>query len=120
MSSRGRPLTAAFIMAVMLMLLSSCSYGSGGGQATTVEEKTAEVRIKDYIYDARELTINKGTSVTWTNDDSAAHTVTARDKAFDSGNMDGGQGFTFTFETAGTYDYYCRIHSQMSGRIVVK
>ncbi|MEK7817243.1 MAG: cupredoxin family copper-binding protein [Actinomycetota bacterium] len=102
------------------MLLSSCSNGSSGGQATTVEGKTAEVKIKDYTYDARELTINKGTSVTWTNDDSAAHTVTARDKAFDSGNMDGGQDFTFTFENAGTYEYYCRIHTQMGGRVVVK
>ena len=65
------------------------------------------------------LTVKVGTKVTWTNNDSYAHTVTANNKVFDSGNLGGGQSFSYTFTRTGTYAYYCTIHPFMTAKVVV-
>jgi len=54
------------------------------------------------------------------NNDNAAHTVTAKDGSFDSGNMGSGSSYTHTFTTPGTYRYFCAYHSWMVGTVVVK
>jgi plastocyanin len=81
---------------------------------------TADVEIKDYTYTPATLTIAAGTTVTWTNDDSVPHTVTASDGSFDSGNLNPGQSFSFTFSTPGSYPYVCQYHAGMQGTIVVQ
>lgn len=68
--------------------------------------------------------VAKGTKVTWTNKDSATHTVTSgtrpnKDGKFD-GQLPGGGTFSFTFTDAGTYTYYCSIHSSMNATITVQ
>ena len=68
---------------------------------------------------AAELEIPKGTTVTWTNTGATAHTVTADDASFDSGNVDVGKTFSTTANTAGTIAYHCTIHPQMKATIVV-
>ena len=65
-----------------------------------------------------------GTTVTWTNKDSVGHTVTSgtrpnKDGKFD-GQLDANGTFSFTFTAAGTYQYFCTIHSTMNGTITVK
>ncbi len=55
-----------------------------------------------------------------TNDDGTAHTVTAADKSFDTGDLDGGATATITLAKAGTYQYFCNIHNYMTGTIEVK
>ncbi|CAE6496622.1 cupredoxin domain-containing protein [Candidatus Nitrosotenuis uzonensis] len=73
-----------------------------------------------------EIRIGIGTTVTWTNDDTAAHTVTSGDvKAgpigqFDSGLFMAGKSFSFTFETKGQYPYYCQVHPWMTGKVIVE
>jgi hypothetical protein len=57
--------------------------------------------------------------VTWTNNDDSPHTVTAANGPFDSGNVDPGGTFTFTFTQAGTYGYVCRYHGEMQATIIV-
>jgi plastocyanin len=57
--------------------------------------------------------------VTWTNNDSIGHTVTADDGSFNS-PVDPGKTFSFTFTKAGTYTYHCSIHPTMKATIVVK
>ena len=70
-------------------------------------------------------TVAKGATVTWSNDDSAAHTVTSgtpsdgHDGLFDSGLFMSGSDYEFTFEDAGTYDYFCMVHPWMIGIINV-
>jgi plastocyanin len=60
-----------------------------------------------------------GTWVTWSNDGQDAHTVTAVDGAFDSGNLDPSQGFSWYFDQPGTFQYLCALHPWMAGTIVV-
>tara|TARA_B100000745_G_scaffold243259_1_gene165567 strand:- start:549 stop:995 length:447 start_codon:yes stop_codon:yes gene_type:complete len=72
-----------------------------------------------------EETVAKGATVTWSNDDSAAHTVTSGtptggpDGLFDSSIFMAGNSFEFTFNDPGTYDYFCMVHPWMTGIINV-
>jgi plastocyanin len=64
-------------------------------------------------------TIAAGTWVTWSNAGQDAHTVTAVDGAFDSGDLDPSQGFSWYFDQPGTFEYVCTLHPWMTGKIVV-
>jgi plastocyanin len=63
--------------------------------------------------------VNVGETVTWVNDDSSRHTVTSKDGVFDSDIMGKGQSFSYTFDKAGEYSYYCSPHPNMVGTVVV-
>jgi plastocyanin len=78
------------------------------------------VQITDSTFSPATLTISVGDTVTWRNADDRPHTVTSNDGAFDSGNLDEGQGFSFTFSEPGTYTYRCDYHSEMQATIVVE
>lgn len=73
-----------------------------------------------------ELTINIGDTVTWNNDDTAAHTATSGtpvdgpDQVFDSSLVLAGSSFSHTFDTPGTYDYFCMVHPWMAGVVIVQ
>ncbi len=78
-----------------------------------------------FAFSPATLTIKAGTTVTWKNTTSAAHTVTSDDgKTFDSGtsNPIAAQGgtFSFTFTKAGTFAYHCAIHPFMKATIIVQ
>jgi plastocyanin len=77
------------------------------------------VQIKDFAFQPATLTVPVGTIVTWTNLDSTPHTATAGNGAFDSGNLDQNESFSFQFTEPGTYDYGCSYHPNMVGTIVV-
>ena len=78
--------------------------------------QTAEVSAIDNAYEPRNLEVTAGTSVTWTNDGDAPHTVTADNGSFDSGNMDPGDEFSETFVEPGRYPYYCEYHGSAGGQ----
>jgi len=61
-----------------------------------------------------------GTIVIWYNNDSVAHTVTARDNSFDSGNLSPGDAFQYVFEQPGELKYFCTIHPSMVGKITIE
>lgn len=66
------------------------------------------------------LVIGVNNTLTWDNKDTAVHTVTATDGSFDSGDVKKGQSYTHTFTTPGTFSYYCKYHSWMTGKVIVK
>jgi nitrite reductase (NO-forming) len=66
------------------------------------------------------VVIGVNNTVVWTNKDSAPHTVTSSTKLFDSGNLNTGDTFTYTFATPGTYQYGCSYHPWMKGTVIVK
>jgi plastocyanin len=80
-----------------------------------------EVDIQDFAYNPDPVTISIGQRVTWTNQDSAPHTATARDRdVLQSGTLNQGDTYTQTFDTPGTYDYFCEFHPNMKGTVVVR
>ena len=78
------------------------------------------VEIVDSAFSPGTLTIQVGDTVTWRNADDRPHTATSNDGAFDSGNLDEGRGFSFTFTEPGTYAYRCEYHPDMQATIVVE
>lgn len=78
-----------------------------------------EVWMENIEFNPETITVSTGTTVTWTNNDDVAHTVT-REGMFDSGNIAAGGTFSFTFDEAGTYDYVCTIHPAMTGTVIVE
>jgi nitrite reductase (NO-forming) len=66
------------------------------------------------------VVIGVNNTVVWTNDDSTAHTVTSSTKLFDSGNLNPGDTFDYTFTAPGTYQYACSYHPWMMGTVIVK
>ena len=79
------------------------------------------VEIKDFAYNPPETTVPVGGSVTWTNQDTAPHTATGLDReVLQSGAIATGESFTQTFDTAGTFEYFCEFHPNMKGSVVVE
>jgi plastocyanin len=79
----------------------------------------ANVAIQDFAFEPQTVEITAGTTVTWTNDDQAPHTATGLDGAFDTGTIEPGQSATHTFDTAGSFDYQCAFHPDMTGTVIV-
>jgi plastocyanin len=91
-------------------------------QADASAAEPARVVIDNFAYSPREITVAPGSRVLWVNRDDVPHTVTstAKPKTFDSGALDGEESFAFTFQTPGTYDYFCAVHPHMTGKVIVK
>jgi plastocyanin len=87
--------------------------GKGGTGAVAVT-------IQNFAFNPPSVEIPAGTVVTWTNLDSVPHTATAANGTFDSGNLNPGQSFSFTFTEPGTIGYGCSYHPSMVGTIVVQ
>jgi len=66
------------------------------------------------------LTVAVGATVTWENDDSLAHTSTSDTGVWNSGTLQPGRNFSFTFNTAGTFPYHCSIHPNMTGSVTAR
>ena len=96
-----------------------------GGRALAVGESVS-IAIVDaprpqtkWGYAPGTRTVAPGTWVTWSNDGQDAHTVTALDGSFDSGDLDPSEGFSWYFDQPGTIEYVCALHPWMTGKIVV-
>ena len=109
---------------VSLVLLSSCTksgsgaYGSNNNSGSNSTSNT--VSIANMTFDPSSTSVNKGTTVTWTNNDNMSHTVTADDNSFTSGNLNKGDTYSHTFSAVGTFAYHCKIHPGMTGQVAVK
>lgn len=98
-----------------------------GPSPTPMSGTNASVSLQNIAYNPKTMTVHVGTKVTWMNNEPSAiqHTVTsgspnAPSGMFDSPTLNQGQTFQFTFSTAGTISYYCRIHgAAMTGTITV-
>ena len=87
---------------------------------TPADDPTVAAAITQFAFDPPALEVAAGTTVTWTNQDPAPHTVTADDGSFASEILEPGMTFDFTFATAGTYAYSCQIHPSMEGTVAVR
>ncbi|HEV2220681.1 MAG TPA: plastocyanin/azurin family copper-binding protein [Casimicrobiaceae bacterium] len=82
---------------------------------------SAAVTIRDFSFRPPVITVKVGTKVTWTNADSTPHTVTSSDKRFaSSSGLDTQDRYSYVFDRAGTYEYFCSLHPMMVGKVMVE
>lgn len=79
-----------------------------------------QVVIDNFSFGPAEVTISKGTKVTWVNKDDVPHTVVSTEGKFKSKALDTDEEFSFVFSDAGTYEYYCSLHPKMTAKVIVK
>jgi len=101
---------------ILVVLISGCT-----GQKTEPQPSTTDkVDIVGFAFDPASIAITKGTTVTWTNKDSAQHTVTEiKINGFSSETLNQGQTYTHTFNETGTFEYQCHLHTSMKGKVIV-
>jgi plastocyanin len=103
-------------------------YGGGTQQppsAPGAPQAQTQVVMQNTSFQSQQIRVSPGTTVRWVNQDNFAHTVTAGSRGnpsglFDSGNISAEGSFSFTFQEAGTYNYFCRIHPGMNGVVIVE
>ena len=111
------PLSRAVIIA---MLSGPITGGVLGYGAVAAQEEPKMVTIGNFMFGPKELTVPVGTTVKWVIHDDIPHTVANKDKAFRSKALDTGDSYSYTFASAGTFDYFCGLHPYMVGKIIVK
>jgi len=130
---------AIILVVVVAILVAGVAYyllSSKSGNSTTATLAPEIVHVNmpsgvatnkslNFLPTSITLVIGVNNSVTWTNVDSAPHTVTATSvpggaSMFNSGNLNSEATFTYTFTVPGTYKYDCTYHFWMSGTVIVK
>jgi plastocyanin len=111
-----------FLLPVTIFLTIECSksssnYGNGGGGGGG--NNSNKINISGYAFVNNSITVPSGTTITWTNNDGVAHTVTADGGSFDSGNIASGATWSHTFSATGTFTYHCSYHTYMKGTVVI-
>lgn len=99
----------------------SSNQNQSQNQSATTPVNTNSVSIADMSFKPAEISVKKGTKVTWTNNDGIAHTVTETDGKTgpSSPEMAPGSSYSFTYDEAGTFSYHCSIHPDMTGTVTV-
>lgn len=105
---------------VVLVAVLGLTVGSlaASGEAAPSTGQQGSVSIVDFAFSPSRLAVNAGDSVTWTNNGDAPHTTTSR--RWDSGILQPGDTFTFTFNATGRFQYRCSLHREMKGIILVR
>jgi amicyanin len=99
--------------------------GMMGGYQQTPAQQGAPVtgvthmNMQNFAYQMANIQVRAGTTVTWTNQDNVPHSVTFKNGMKDSGLLNQGQSFSYTFNTPGTYQYYCSVHPYMVATVTV-
>jgi len=102
---------------VLMVAVAALAAPAGAGAA-----KSVNVGVRDFEYLPGFVRVDPGDTVTWNVRPGQSHTMTTRrggaPVAFDSGEKDPGQSFSFLFSTPGRYDYFCTIHPTLQSGIV--
>jgi plastocyanin len=120
----------AFVFAVTL-LAGACGGGTSGPSpvpmpspgpagSTAITIPIGASTLGNRAFNPAQLDVSVGTSVTWTNNDSTAHTTTSDEAGWNSGTLQPRAQFSTTFANAGTFRYHCAIHPDMVGIVVVR
>ena len=94
-----------------------------GGAATTAASPAGvpgtQIQIKDFAFTPVNLRASAGDEILVRNTDGVVHTMTAEDKSFDTGNIEGNSEKSLKMSDEGTFRYFCNIHQSMKGTITV-
>jgi plastocyanin len=110
----GRTVAVAMLLGPLVGAL--LAYGAVAAEDPNV------VAIDNFTFGPKELTVAVGTTVKWMNRDDIPHTVveTSTSRVFRSKALDTDDSFSYTFASVGTFTYFCSLHPQMTGKIIVK
>lgn len=124
-----RKLIFVFTISLLAVLMLGCASEQKQAVQQTGEKVMTEnvqggekvaVAIKGFKFIPQDITVKVGTTVTWTNEDSAPHTVESSDGVLRSDELGKGDSWSFTFTKAGKHDYICGIHPSMHGSVTVQ
>jgi plastocyanin len=136
MGSHSRTRAGIICTSAVAVLVGAC--GGPSEPSEHAARSSTTIALDGLAFGPDEVTVSEGTTVTWTNQDPVAHTVTSGakgeqgvpgvskgkpdrpDGAFDGALDDRGESFSFTFDEPGTYRYFCRIHGGMTGVVIVE
>lgn len=112
-------LVAILILLVLVVGITGCGSTKTATVAPASTSDETTILIQSFSFQPAEVYIQKGSTVTWINQDSVGHTVTG--KSFNSsGLLNKGQSFKQTFSETGVFEYYCSPHPKMQGKIIVQ
>ena len=106
--------------AVIIAMLLGPVVGAMLAFGTFAAEEANVITVDNFTFTPPELTVAVGTTVKWLNHDDIPHNVVEKNKAFRSKVLDTDDSYSFTFASAGTFDYFCALHPHMQGKIIVK
>jgi plastocyanin len=95
------------------------AFGAVAAQDATKKDSN-EITIDNFTFTPKELTVAVGTTVKWVNHDDIPHTIVEEKTTFRSKALDTDDSYSFTFTSAGTFDYFCGLHPHMVGQVIVK
>lgn len=116
-----RRLSYLVALSILALLMFVPTAGAWQNQATMGQPtpRVWSVSIEDFYFDPPDAAIQPGDTIMWINEGNHPHTVTADDGSFDSGTLQPGQSFSWTFQDPGTVTYHCSIHPFMMGSVSV-
>ena len=106
--------------AVIVAMLLGPVVGATLAFGTFAAEEANVVTIDNFTFTPPELTVAVGTTVKWVNHDDIPHTIVEKKTTFRSKALDTDDSYSFTFTSAGTFDYFCGLHPHMVGQVIVK
>jgi plastocyanin len=110
-------LSRAVVVAVLLGPVTGATLAVAAVEA---QDSTNSITIDNFTFTPPEITVAVGTTVKWVNHDDIPHSVVNKDKVFRSKALDTDDSFSYTFASAGTFEYFCGLHPHMTGKIIVK
>jgi plastocyanin len=120
--------TTVIVLIVVLVAAGLYYLTANRTQSPNVEQNVQNVQnvqtrvdISNFAFSPASLTVAKGSTVVWTNNDSAPHNITFDNSGIPASPtmQPGGATYSYTFTSAGTYAYHCSIHPNMLGQVVV-
>jgi plastocyanin len=93
--------------------------GGGGQSGDGQQAGMTDVSIVDFAFEPMAIFVDLGETVQWTNTGNAPHTVDSDTEVFESGVIDPGETFSYTFGMPGIFPYHCDIHPHMRGMVIV-
>lgn len=114
------PVLALAVPVVALIAIIATRVIEGPSSSSAAPAKANAVVIRNFAFAPANPSVAQGTTIKVMNDDGTAHTFSARNGSFNTGDLDGGRSATVKLDRAGSFDFYCKIHNYMTGTLVVR
>lgn len=110
------------VLAIAMSSLATafCPFPESSVEVESAPAAIIEVSIENFSFGSGTVNIPVGATVKWTNRDDIPHTVVSAEGLFKSDALDTGDSFSYRFDKAGAFDYFCSLHPKMTGKIVAR